>query len=217
MIDIPVWQKKSSGEVLPYEFYEAYEFEGWRIDLYRLECEKGNCPVIEAMPISDWPNAVYGEGRYVETGDLIPPYWEHENISPNKLLNLCVEEIVSLTVYDEYEKRGYDDNNWPTGEVQGEIERRLKGAIVLSSLLRKRKGSQKVKTKRKRDSLLLQYWAALVKHRDGYKCTQCKSEVELHAHHIKQYKDHPELRLDLNNGLTLCANCHRKHHKENGR
>lgn len=30
------------------------------------------------------------------------------------------------------------------------------------------------------------------------------------ADHIKSFKDHPELRTDLQNGRTLCVDCHRK-------
>lgn len=59
-------------------------------------------------------------------------------------------------------------------------------------------------------------WATLVKLRDG-KCTNCHSEDDLHAHHIKSYKEFPELRYDVNNGMTLCGICHREHHKLYGR
>lgn len=59
-------------------------------------------------------------------------------------------------------------------------------------------------------------WAILVKHRDG-KCRDCGNTRNLHAHHIKAYRHHPELRHDLNNGITLCGVCHRKHHAINGR
>lgn len=59
-------------------------------------------------------------------------------------------------------------------------------------------------------------WASMVKLRDG-KCTECSSVYDLHAHHIKSYKDNESLRYDVNNGITLCGSCHRKWHKENGR
>lgn len=57
-------------------------------------------------------------------------------------------------------------------------------------------------------------WAMMVKNRDK-KCTQCQSEYDLHAHHIKSYKEFVELRFDVNNGITLCGKCHRKFHKKN--
>lgn len=52
-------------------------------------------------------------------------------------------------------------------------------------------------------------WVNAVISRDGAKCQCCGVvEVELHAHHIKSYRDHPELRFDVSNGITLCYKCH---------
>lgn len=52
-------------------------------------------------------------------------------------------------------------------------------------------------------------WVNAVISRDNATCQQCGAkDVELHAHHIKSYKDHPDLRFDLSNGLTLCFRCH---------
>jgi 5-methylcytosine-specific restriction endonuclease McrA len=55
-------------------------------------------------------------------------------------------------------------------------------------------------------------WASLVKNRDK-ECKKCKSKYDLHAHHIQAYKNHPDLRYDLSNGITLCGKCHRLEHK----
>lgn len=62
-------------------------------------------------------------------------------------------------------------------------------------------------------------WARNVISRDGGKCAQCGSKESLHAHHVKPYKEHPEIRWDVSNGLTVCAPCHWKIHavdKANG-
>lgn len=56
-------------------------------------------------------------------------------------------------------------------------------------------------------------WATAVISRDGAKCVRCGAEgVELHAHHIKPFKDHPDLRWDISNGETLCCHCHWDEH-----
>lgn len=52
-------------------------------------------------------------------------------------------------------------------------------------------------------------WKRAVIARDG-KCVTCGSTDNLHADHIKSFRDHPELRFDLNNGRALCITCHRK-------
>lgn len=73
---------------------------------------------------------------------------------------------------------------------------------------------------RKKRSTGYKTWVNAVLARDKLKCTRCQAEgVELHAHHIKPWKDYPELRLDVENGVTLCARCHWKEHSasnENG-
>jgi hypothetical protein len=55
-------------------------------------------------------------------------------------------------------------------------------------------------------------WVKAVKDRDGRKCVECGSDDRLHAHHIKQWSDYPELRCDVSNGVTLCQKCHEKVH-----
>lgn len=52
-------------------------------------------------------------------------------------------------------------------------------------------------------------WARAVLTRDKATCQHCgATDVELHAHHIKEFARHPELRWELSNGLTLCYKCH---------
>lgn len=46
--------------------------------------------------------------------------------------------------------------------------------------------------------------------RDDYKCVECSSTENLTVDHIKPFSLFPELRLDINNGQTLCRPCHVK-------
>lgn len=56
-------------------------------------------------------------------------------------------------------------------------------------------------------------WVNAVMSRDKATCQKCgATEIELHAHHIKPFKDYPELRFNVANGLTLCYSCHWKEH-----
>ena len=49
-------------------------------------------------------------------------------------------------------------------------------------------------------------WMKAVKNRDNWKCQianiDCKGHME--AHHILNWRNHPKLRYEVNNGITLC-------------
>lgn len=71
-----------------------------------------------------------------------------------------------------------------------------------------------------RNQVGLVYWKNSVRRRDQFKCQMCGidglveckccgTKPTLHAHHIKSWKDNPELRFDIDNGVTLCEKCHR--------
>ncbi len=54
-------------------------------------------------------------------------------------------------------------------------------------------------------------WRRKVFERDYFSCVLCKKKGGLlNADHIKPFSTHPELRLVLDNGRTLCRECHLK-------
>jgi 5-methylcytosine-specific restriction endonuclease McrA len=56
-------------------------------------------------------------------------------------------------------------------------------------------------------------WARAVISRDHATCQRCRATgIQLHAHHVKSFRSHPELRWELSNGLTLCHQCHWAEH-----
>lgn len=69
------------------------------------------------------------------------------------------------------------------------------------------------KTERQKIMLTAQYkdWRKSVFVRDCYICQQCGATTGmLHAHHIKSFKERPDLIFNIDNGITLCIECHRK-------
>ena len=67
-----------------------------------------------------------------------------------------------------------------------------------------------------RASLEYTIWRRAVFERDNYTCIWCGirgeigRRVELNADHIKPFSLFPELRFAIDNGRTLCVDCHKK-------
>ncbi|GHV51288.1 hypothetical protein FACS1894216_05050 [Synergistales bacterium] len=61
-------------------------------------------------------------------------------------------------------------------------------------------------------------WRRRVLRRDNYTCVKCgKIGGELNAHHIERFRNNVNCRTDINNGITLCVDCHKQIHKEEGK
>lgn len=61
-------------------------------------------------------------------------------------------------------------------------------------------------------------WRRSVYDRDDYTCQCCGDDKggNLVAHHIYNYSEHEDKKIDLDNGITLCKSCHKKFHDEYG-
>jgi hypothetical protein len=59
-----------------------------------------------------------------------------------------------------------------------------------------------------------QDWRKAVFERDHYTCVDCGDNKggNLRAHHLKSFADNPDLRFDVDNGITLCHKCHELRH-----
>jgi hypothetical protein len=63
-----------------------------------------------------------------------------------------------------------------------------------------------------------QIWRKAVFERDKYICQKCGCDGKvktLNAHHLKDKYRYPDIMFDINNGLTLCVDCHIKLHRLN--
>ena len=66
---------------------------------------------------------------------------------------------------------------------------------------------------RKRKEMRL--WRESVFTRDNWTCQKCgKKGGELNAHHLRPFAKYKELRTSIENGITLCRECHKKIHKK---
>jgi hypothetical protein len=75
------------------------------------------------------------------------------------------------------------------------------------------KGGITPENERARKSAEYRAWRRAVFERDDYACVRCqKRGGHLHAHHLKSFARHPELRFDVANGETICSDCHGAEH-----
>lgn len=77
------------------------------------------------------------------------------------------------------------------------------------------KGGITPKNKAARQTLEYKLWRNSVFERDEWTCGVCgkRGNGTLHAHHIKLFSDNKGFRTALDNGITLCKQCHIQAHK----
>ena len=72
------------------------------------------------------------------------------------------------------------------------------------------KGGISCDNHRLRATFKYQQWRLKVYIRDNFTCQSCgKVGGYLNAHHIKSFAKYPKSRFDINNGVTLCKECHK--------
>lgn len=124
-----------------------------------------------------------------------------------RLMQLTKEKI-SLEVIIQKNMVG---NSYQRIEINKLIED-LKEAYIENQILKKEldrlKRNKKTTTSSLRHTKEYKEFRLKILDRDGNKCTQCGSNKKLQIHHKKSVGQYPELALDENNVITLCAKCH---------
>lgn len=109
---------------------------------------------------------------------------------------------------------------WHTGKKFSEESRRRMSEANKGHKSRFWRGGVSEKNKLIRNSLEYRLWRKSVFERDNYTCIWCfkkggwskieKRQIKLNADHIKPFAMYPELRFAIDNGRTLCVDCHQK-------
>lgn len=108
------------------------------------------------------------------------------------------------------------------GKIMNEIQKRKisKKALerVANGCHNWWQGGKTEQNRQIRNSLEYKLWRTAVFTRDNFTCVWCglkfikgiTGNVILQVDHIKPFCDYPELRFAIDNGRTLCVECHRK-------
>ena len=126
--------------------------------------------------------------------------------------NLYSLKTISKTISEAQIGRIYSD------KTRKKISNKHKGMKLSKETILKISGSNHYKWKggntgRFRTNWKYRQWCKQVKKRDGNICKLCKSNEQLHCHHIKPVSEYPELTLNIDNGIVLCKICHIYTHK----
>ncbi len=144
---------------------------------------------------------------------------------------LCSEETIKkMSEAKEGKVRAGNPNNWKhTKEAKKKMSEDKKGCLPTAGSWKKgdNKGEENwnwkggVSRAYKTGFYSIEYreWRKSVFERDGYVCQKCfkKRGQYITAHHIKSFAKYPELRFEIDNGLTLCEKCHEETDNYKGR
>lgn len=174
----------------------------------KIACKK--CCELKAAEILQKKYGVASIGELAQTPKI------KEKIQQTNLKNYGVEYCASVPEIKEkiknscLEKYGvscYLNLDFSGEKIRGENSPRWKGGVP-----RERSDINSWEYKE---------WRKSVFGRDLYTCQKCgskqgknKQSVCLNAHHIFNYKDYPDKRIELENGITLCDKCHLEFHSK---
>ena len=122
----------------------------------------------------------------------------------NPVKNKEIQEKIKNTCMKKYGVPCYLNLDYSGDKIRGENSPVWKGGVSYHRV--------------ERSTFEYLEWRKLVFERDGYTCKKCGSKsVKINAHHIFNWKDYPDRRYDIENGITLCEHCHIYFHKIYGK
>lgn len=153
-------------------------------------------------------------GRFANGHTLTKGKKHRNKRSPEYLSKLSQARIGKRPSNESIEKnRAWHNGRKLSVETRNKISNSLKGRNVGADNPSWKGGTTKERIKIWHSEIYSK-WRQAVFLRDNFTCRICgKNNVFLNAHHIKEYAIYPELRFNLNNGLTLCKECHKLIHK----
>lgn len=194
--------KESGSYVRQVESHQPHLLPMSRDEIPSCKCGCGE-PVYWLKKRRRWsvyaPGHYHGNAAYKDRDWLLEHYWERR-----------------MTTWEIAELVGVTKGTILDAMRRAEVPRRTRSESRLGRHAGAKNPSWRGGVTPERQRLYKsQQWKALIKAcyaRDSYRCQRCgcgKTRRDgFHAHHVKSWADHPELRMDVTNLVTLCGPCH---------
>jgi len=155
------------------------------------------------------------------TGDLSKPnFFQKGHIPWNKGKHYKLSKEARDNIVNAIIGRKHSEE---TKRLLSEIARRRTPEQIRKAGLARRTLKHKIdESKIWRTRVEYKSWRESVFKRDNWTCQKCGAKsgngktIYLHPHHILNFAEYPELRFDVNNGITLCRKCHKEFHRQYG-
>ena len=155
------------------------------------------------------PSPHKGDSNWTNSGSYIKGHQQSEE-SRKKMSIAKKGKMNNISVLFEYYK---NHSVWNKNKKLGPMPEIWRKKISLANKGEKSylwKGGITHKNTIIRMNIDYRLWRESVFKRDDWTCQSCQSRgKKLQAHHIKPFALNPEIRLDINNGITLCKECHK--------
>ena len=126
-----------------------------------------------------------------------------------------------------YDKKGLEHFSWKGGrpkcvdcgkQLRAYGAERCKACVCKGDKAYNWKGGVRNEHEKIRTSIEYREWQRAVFTRDNWTCQKTEQRGgRLQTHHILNFSEHPDLRFDVNNGITLSVEAHRVFHKMYGK
>lgn len=143
-------------------------------------------------------------------------YWKGRKRSDETIIKMCIAQKKRVRTPEELEKFS---KRFKGKHHTEEAKRKISASEIGEKNIFWKGGKMKNYSEYEqiRKSIEYKLWRDACFARDGYTCQNDGSKKDVIVHHIHNFADFPELRVSIDNGVTLCTDCHKKFHKKYGK
>jgi hypothetical protein len=139
----------------------------------------------------------------------------------------ATNKVKGIRPISRYTESGPDHHSWNGGrpkciecgkQLRAYGATRCKACVCKGDRAYNWKGGVRTEYEKLRGSIEFRHWRRAVFVRDAWTCQKTGTKGgRLHSHHILNFSEYPELRFDVDNGITLSDQAHKDFHNTYGK